>query len=119
MKERNLRVWQAICSQTYSTYEDAALRLNNDSKEIWKPLNLYTLENLVPVLMCSMKMVLYIVCPYLLVAYFYVYLSAGWVLYNSHALEENYWITREYWQQFKVISFQVWRFRLILTISYR
>lgn len=100
-------MWQAICSQTFSTYEDAALRFNNDSKEVWKPLNLYTLENLVPVLMCSMKMVLYIVCPYLLVAYFYFYFSAGWVLYNSQTLEENYWITREYWQQFKLISFQL------------
>lgn len=100
-------MWKAICSQTFSTYEDAALRYSNDGKEVWKPLNLYTMENLVPVVMCSMKMVLYIICPYLLVGYFYFYLSAGWVLYNSHAVEENYWITKEYWQQFKLISFQL------------
>jgi hypothetical protein len=91
IKERNSQVWNSICSVTYSSYENASLRPDNEKNETSGTCNLYTLENLIPVLKCAMHMLLYIMCPYLLLLFAYFSLTSFYVYYSTSPLEENYW----------------------------
>lgn len=108
MKERNNQIWKSICAVTYSDYESASLRDEKSTNEIEvEPCNLYTMANLFPVLKCSMKMLLYIICPYLLLGFLYFYLTSIYIFYTTSPVIENYWLPRESWQQFKLLSYQL------------
>jgi len=104
LRERTVTLWRSISSLTYPDYDSASMRYSFEVNV--KPASLMTTENLLPVFKCSMKMLFYVICPYILIVFIYIYFSALCKLYNTPILE-NYWIPNSALSDFKFLSYQL------------